>query len=37
MREYDLIADWYRTDRGRTVGVAEALALAATLPPGSCA
>jgi len=37
MREYDLIADWYRTDRGRTVGVAKALALAATLPPGSCA
>ena len=36
MREYDLIADWYRTDRGRTVGVAEALAVAATLPAGSC-
>ena len=28
---YDLIAEWYSTDRGRTVGVAEALALAATL------
>ena len=35
MREYDLIADWYPTDRGRTVGVAEALAIAATLPAGS--
>jgi ubiquinone/menaquinone biosynthesis C-methylase UbiE len=35
MREYDLIADWYWTDRGRTVGVAEALAVAATLPAGS--
>ena len=36
MREYDLIADWYWTDRGRTVGVAEALAVAATLPAGPC-
>jgi ubiquinone/menaquinone biosynthesis C-methylase UbiE len=36
MREYDLIAEWYPTDRGRTVGVAEALAVAATLPAGSC-
>jgi SAM-dependent methyltransferase len=35
MREYDLIADWYGTDRGRTVGVAEALAVAATLSAGS--
>jgi ubiquinone/menaquinone biosynthesis C-methylase UbiE len=35
MREYDLIADWYYTDRGRTVGVAEALEVAATLPAGS--
>jgi len=35
MREYDLIAGWYPTDRGHTVGVAEALAVAATLPPGS--
>jgi ubiquinone/menaquinone biosynthesis C-methylase UbiE len=25
MHEYDLIADWYTTDRGRSVGVAEAL------------
>ena len=32
MHNYDLIAEWYSTDRGRTVGVAEALALAATLP-----
>ena len=31
MREYDLIADWYPSDRGRTVGVAEALAVAPTL------
>ena len=29
MREYDLIADWYPTDRSRTFGVAEALAVAA--------
>src|SRR5262245_40825800 len=35
MREYDLIADWYASDRGRTVGVAEALAVAATLPAWS--
>jgi ubiquinone/menaquinone biosynthesis C-methylase UbiE len=35
MRKYELIADWYGTDRGRTVGVAEALAVAATLPAGS--
>jgi SAM-dependent methyltransferase len=35
MREYDLIADWYATDRGRTIGVAEALAVAATLPAHS--
>jgi ubiquinone/menaquinone biosynthesis C-methylase UbiE len=35
MREYDLIADWYPTDRGRTIGVAEALALGAGLPAGS--
>jgi ubiquinone/menaquinone biosynthesis C-methylase UbiE len=36
MREYDQIADWYGTDRGRTVGVAEALAVAATLSADSC-
>ena len=35
MREYDLIADWYASDRARTVGVAEALAVAATLPARS--
>jgi ubiquinone/menaquinone biosynthesis C-methylase UbiE len=35
VREYDLIADWYRTDRGGTVGVKEALAVAVTLPAGS--
>jgi hypothetical protein len=34
MCEYDLIAGWYSTDRGGTVGVAEALAVAATLPAG---
>src|SRR5277367_3880018 len=32
MREYDLIADWYSTDRSRTFGVAEALAVVAPLP-----
>jgi ubiquinone/menaquinone biosynthesis C-methylase UbiE len=36
MREYDLIADWYSTDRGRAVGVAEAVAVAAALPAGAC-
>ena len=36
MREYDLIADWYSTDRSRAVGVAEALAIAAALPAGAC-
>ena len=35
MREYDLIADWFPTDRGRIVGVAEALAVAAMLPAHS--
>jgi ubiquinone/menaquinone biosynthesis C-methylase UbiE len=35
MREYDLIADWYATDRGRTIGVAQALAVADTLPAHS--
>jgi ubiquinone/menaquinone biosynthesis C-methylase UbiE len=35
MREYDQIANWYSTDRGRTVGVSEALAVAATLTVGS--
>ena len=35
MREYDLIADWYMTDRGTTVGVANALAIAEKLPARS--
>jgi SAM-dependent methyltransferase len=35
MREYDQIAEWYPTDRGRTVGVAEAFAAAAPLPANS--
>src|SRR5579884_3339455 len=35
MHEYDLIADWYPTDRGRVIGVAEALAVAGTLLPHS--
>jgi SAM-dependent methyltransferase len=35
MREYDLIADWYATDRGTTAGVPEALAVAAGLPAGA--
>jgi ubiquinone/menaquinone biosynthesis C-methylase UbiE len=32
MHEYDLIADWFGSDRGRT-GVGETLAMAAQLPP----
>jgi cyclopropane fatty-acyl-phospholipid synthase-like methyltransferase len=35
MREYDLIADWYRDDRSRRVGVREALAAVDRLAPGS--
>jgi ubiquinone/menaquinone biosynthesis C-methylase UbiE len=35
MREYDLIADWYQGDRGRTVGVREALQAVASLPSGA--
>ena len=35
MREYDLIADWYRDDRSRSIGVQEALAAVASLSPGS--
>jgi ubiquinone/menaquinone biosynthesis C-methylase UbiE len=35
MREYDLIADWYRSDRSRSIGVHEALAAVASLPRGS--
>jgi 16S rRNA G527 N7-methylase RsmG len=32
MREYDLITDWYPSDRGRSVGVREGLAAVASLP-----
>lgn len=35
MREYDLIADWYRHDRSRDIGVREALTAVASLPRGS--
>jgi SAM-dependent methyltransferase len=35
MREYDSIADWYPTERSRTFGVAEVLAIAALLPAQS--
>jgi ubiquinone/menaquinone biosynthesis C-methylase UbiE len=35
MREYDLIADWYRSDRSRSIGVREALAAVASLLRGS--
>lgn len=35
MREYDLIADWYRRDRTQSIGVAESLAAVASLPRGS--
>lgn len=35
MREYDLIADWYLGDRGRSVGVREALTAVASLPRGA--
>lgn len=35
MREYDLIADGYATDRDRTAGVAQAIAVADTLPAHS--
>jgi ubiquinone/menaquinone biosynthesis C-methylase UbiE len=34
MHEYDLIADWFGSDRGRT-GVAEVLAMGSQLPPGA--
>jgi cyclopropane fatty-acyl-phospholipid synthase-like methyltransferase len=33
VREYDLIADWYPGDRGHTVGVPEAMRMAAHLKP----
>lgn len=35
MREYDLIADWYRGDRSGAIGVQEALDAVASLPHGS--
>ena len=35
MREYDLIADWYRGDRSRTIGVRETLAAVGSLAPRS--
>ena len=35
MQEYDLIADWYASERGDQTGVPEALALVKTLPPGA--
>jgi SAM-dependent methyltransferase len=35
MREYDLIADWYRSDRSQSIGVRETLAAVASLPRGS--
>jgi SAM-dependent methyltransferase len=35
MREYDLIADWYPRDRGHSVGVPEAMRMAAHLDAGA--
>lgn len=35
MREYDLIAEWYASERTHLVGVPEAEALAASIPRGS--
>jgi len=35
MHQYDLIADWYRSDRSRSIGVREALVAVASLPRGS--
>jgi ubiquinone/menaquinone biosynthesis C-methylase UbiE len=35
VREYDLIADWYRGDRSRSIGVPEALAAVVSLARGS--
>jgi cyclopropane fatty-acyl-phospholipid synthase-like methyltransferase len=35
MGDYDLIADWYRGDRSRSIGVREALAAVASLDRGS--
>jgi len=35
MREYDLIAEWYASERLDQTGVPEAMALACALPPGA--
>ncbi len=35
MREYDLIAEWYASDRKAPGGVPEATALASSIPPGA--
>jgi ubiquinone/menaquinone biosynthesis C-methylase UbiE len=35
VREYDLIAQWYASERGRQTGVKEALALVGALPAGA--
>ena len=35
MYEYDLIADWYASERVDQTGVAEAKSLASSIPPGS--
>jgi hypothetical protein len=35
MHEYDLIADWYATERQGPGGVAEIESLIAALPPGA--
>ena len=35
MREYDLIAEWYASERTGSIGVPEVESLAAALPPGS--
>ena len=35
MREYDLIADWYRGDRSHSIGVRETLTAVASLPRDS--
>jgi SAM-dependent methyltransferase len=35
MREYDLIADWYSSERSGPIGVPEAVAMASSLAAGS--
>jgi len=35
MREYDVIADWYATDRDLEAGVPEVIALSKLVPPGA--